>query len=133
MGGRELQRSATEVLLETHFNIEEHQLGEMILRKGDRMLESYYSERWYNIFEVYAREDNALKGWYCNLSHPAIFGEHEIIFRDLALDLIVHPDGRQELLDEDEFEDLLISDKVRQKALEGWKELSALFRQRFAK
>lgn len=131
--GRELQRSATEVLLEAHFNIREHQLGEMVLREGDRLVETYYSEHWYNIFEVHAVEDDALKGWYCNLSHPAILGKREIVFHDLALDLIVYPDGRQELLDEDEFEDLVISDEVRAEALKGWQELQDLFRERFRK
>jgi hypothetical protein len=131
--GRELQRSANEVLLEAEFNISDHQLGEMILREGDRLVESYYSDRWYNIFEVHAREDDTLKGWYCNLSHPAILGEREIVFRDLALDLIVYPDGRQELLDEDEFEELVISEEVREKALLAWKELQDFFRHRFAK
>jgi predicted RNA-binding protein associated with RNAse of E/G family len=129
--GRELQRSATEVLLEAHFNMDEHHLGEMVLRRGDRLVESYYSDRWYNIFEVRAGEDDALKGWYCNLSYPAVLGERVIEFRDLALDLIVHADGRQELLDEDEFEELLISDEVRKQALHAWEELQALFRERF--
>ena len=131
--GRELQRTANEVLLVAKFNISDHQLGAMILREGDRLVESYYSDRWYNIFEVHAREDDALKGWYCNLSHPAILGEREIIFHDLALDLIVHPDGRQELLDEDEFEDLVISAEVRGKALLAWQELENIFEQKFSK
>lgn len=129
--GRELQRSASEVLLEAAFNVDEHHLGEMVLRRGDRLVESYYSDRWYNIFEVHAVEDDALKGWYCNLSYPARLGEREIVFHDLALDLIVHPDGRQEVLDEDEFEELLIPDEVREQALRAWEELQALFRQRF--
>ncbi len=131
--GRELRRSANEVLLEASFNIIDHQSDEMILREKDRLVESYYSDRWYNIFEVHDREDDALKGWYCNLSHPAILGEREIIFRDLALDLFVHPDGRQELLDEDEFEELVITEEVREKVLLGLKELQELFSQRFSK
>ena len=129
--GRELKRSDIEVLLEAEFNIKEHRLGEMVLRMGDRLLESYYADRWYNIFEVHAVEDDALKGWYCNLSYPAVLGEREIVFHDLALDLIVHPDGRQELLDEDDFEELLISAEVRRQALSAWEELQELFRQRF--
>ena len=59
--GRELQRSETDVLLEAAFNVDEHHLGEMVLRRGDRLVESYYSDRWYNIFEVHAVEDDALK------------------------------------------------------------------------
>jgi len=131
--GRVLQRSDNEVILEASFNIPDYQSDEIVLREKDRLVESYFSDRWYNIFEVHAREDDALKGWYCNMSHPAILGEREILFRDLALDLFVHPDGRQELLDEDEFEDLVISDEVREQVLLSLKELQELFQQRFAK
>lgn len=73
------------------------------------------------------------KGWYCNLSKPAELGEDEILFRDLALDLIVYPDGRQEELDWDEFEELEISDALRGKALKGWDELRQLFTEQYKK
>jgi protein associated with RNAse G/E len=126
--GAELRRSDTEVILEARFNIEEHPLGGITLRAGDRMVETYSSRLWYNIFEVHDGESGALKCWYCNLSHPAELGEDEIRFRDLALDLIVHPDGRQQLLDEDEFAELDLPEDVRQQALEAWEELQEKFR-----
>ena len=42
------------------------------LRRGDRFIETYYTDRWYNIFEIHAREDDRLKGWYCNIAKPAV-------------------------------------------------------------
>ena len=129
--GVELERSLTHVLLEARFNIAEHFVGGMQLKAGDRLVEYYYTDRLYNIFEVYAGEDGAFKGWYCNLSKPAQLGKREIVFEDLALDLIVYPDGRQEELDVDEFEDLEISDELRAQALEAWDELREHFRGQF--
>lgn len=126
--GEELSRSVDEVVLEAAFNVEAHQLGDIVLRVGDRMIETYSSARWFNIFEVQDGDSGDLKCWYCNLSFPAELGEDEIVFRDLALDLIVHPDGRQEALDEDEFEALDLADDVRATALEEWAKLRGRFR-----
>jgi predicted RNA-binding protein associated with RNAse of E/G family len=131
--GVELARSSNTVFLEAQFDMDEHFVGGLHLRKGDRLLERYYSDRWYNIFEVYDGQSANFKGWYCNLSKPAEFGEHELLFRDLALDLIVYPDGRQEELDLDEFEALEISEALRQKALTGWDELRQLFTELYKK
>ncbi len=129
--GKVLERSKGKLVLEARFNLQEHSLGDMVLRLDDRLVETYYADRWYNIYEVCDRADDSLKGWYCNLSLPAELGEQIISYRDLALDLIVHPDGRQEVLDEDEFDALDISAEVRNKALEAWGELRELFRQKF--
>jgi hypothetical protein len=131
--GKVIERSPNEILLEAHFNIPQHYVGGMQLNTGDRLVESYYSDRWYNIFEVYDREKDTLKGWYCNLSEPAEIGKDEIVFRDLALDLIVYPDGRQEEIDLDEFEELEISEDLRAKALVGWDELRQHFIEQFRK
>lgn len=125
--GAELERGPDWLLLEARFNIDEHYVGGLRLRRGDRLLERYYADRWYNIFEVFDGQSDLFKGWYCNVSRPAHLGQQEIRFDDLALDLIVYPDGRQEELDQDEFEELEISAELRQGALEGWDEL----RQRF--
>jgi hypothetical protein len=98
-----------------------------VIRGNDRFVESYYSDRWYNVFEIHAREDDALKGWYCNVAFPAVIEEHQVSYRDLALDLIVHPDGRQVVVDEDEFVALPLNAEVRAKAREGLAALQAHF------
>ncbi len=131
--GRELARTDKLVLLEAIFNIDEHFVGGLQLKVGDRLIERYYADRWYNIFEVFDGVSGLFKGWYCNVSEPAEFREGEILFRDLALDLIVYPDGRQEELDLDEFDGLDISEELREKALAGWDELRQHFRELYKK
>ena len=100
---RLLVRGAHCVRLEAFFDRPDTWLHGMLLGRGDRFLETFYSDRWYNIFEIHARQDGALRGWYCNVGYPALLGAEVISYRDLALDLLVFPDGRQVVLDEDEF------------------------------
>jgi predicted RNA-binding protein associated with RNAse of E/G family len=78
-------------------------LGYVVFAPGDHFLEHYYTERWYNIFEV--RSDaGTLKGWYCNITRPALIDGDVVTSEDLELDLFVAPD-RQHLLrlDAEEF------------------------------
>ena len=44
--GIELARSSNTVFLEAQFDMDEHFVGGLHLRKGDRLLERYYSDRW---------------------------------------------------------------------------------------
>lgn len=131
--GKILHRSDTEVLLEAFFGLEERSIVDIPLKKGDRFLEAYYSDRWFNIYEIRDSQDDHLKGWYCNIASPAELGESEIVFRDFALDLLVYPDGRQLVLDEEEFAALQCSAQERELALAGLAQLQAQFRERFAK
>src|SRR5688500_1798754 len=45
-------------------------LGYVVFETGDHFYEHYYTERWYNIFEVRG-VSGALKDWYCNVTRPA--------------------------------------------------------------
>ncbi|MBC8163065.1 MAG: DUF402 domain-containing protein [Roseiflexaceae bacterium] len=86
-------------------------LGYVVFETGDTFVEHYYSDAWYTIYAIYRSalppwvEPANLKGWYCNVARPAVFGEASIISEDLEIDLFVSPD-RQTLLtlDMDEFE-----------------------------
>jgi predicted RNA-binding protein associated with RNAse of E/G family len=83
-------------------------LGYVVFAPGDHFLEHYYTARWYNIFEV-RTEAGALKGWYCNITRPALLQDGLVISEDLELDLFVTPDRRQLLrLDQQEFEALAL-------------------------
>ena len=85
-------------------------------------------DRWYNILEIHDREDDRLKGWYCNIGKPAVMeAGNKISYVDLALDLWVAPDGTQTVLDEDEFAALDLDDETRSKARAALAELQALF------
>lgn len=131
--GRVLAQQATEILVEAFFGLEGRSLVDIPLNKGDRFLETYYSDRWFNIYEIRDRDDDHLKGWYCNIAAPAIIAPGQITFRDFALDLVVYPDGRQLVLDEDEFEALSCSAEERQLALAGLAQLQEQFRKQFEK
>jgi len=77
-------------------------VGPLRIEPGDTMLEYYYRQHWFNIFEVIG-VTGELKGWYCNVAEAVELGPVSVRWRDLALDLVVLPDGRQVVLDEDEF------------------------------
>ena len=127
--GELLKREQHRIILEAYFDREDTPVGQLVLRRGDHFLEAYFDDRWYNIFEVRDREDHQLKGWYCNLSCPAEFREAEIAYRDLALDLLVYPDGRQVVLDEHEFNALPLSVSQLAQVRQALAELKAHFKQ----
>ncbi len=93
-----------------------YDLGPFQLDPGDVFTEFYYRGRWFNVFQI---EDSTgrLKGWYCNITRPPEIesGAEEWTIRwyDLALDLLVLPDGSHRLLDEDEFEALAPAAELR--------------------
>lgn len=70
---------------------------------GDVFVEHFWRDRWYAVKEVYAA-DGALKGWYCDVTRPAVREDAVLTVEDLDLDLWCSADGATVLrLDEDEF------------------------------
>ncbi|MFE2286002.1 DUF402 domain-containing protein [Streptomyces sp. NPDC059443] len=70
---------------------------------GDVFTEHFWRDRWYAVKEVRTAE-GVLKGWYCDVTRPAVVTETAILVEDLDLDLWVSADGTEVLrLDEDEF------------------------------
>ncbi|MBD0707776.1 MULTISPECIES: DUF402 domain-containing protein [unclassified Streptomyces] len=70
---------------------------------GDVFVEHYWCDRWFTVKEVWTA-DGARKGWYCDITRPALIGSAEVLVDDLDLDLWVSADGSEVLrLDEDEF------------------------------
>lgn len=122
-----LQREPNFVILEALFNRPDTPFMDIVLKENDRFVETFYSDRWYNIFEIYDRDDGKVKGWYCNVGMPAVFEDGVVSYVDLALDLWVSSNGRQTVLDEDEFLELDISDELRTNAQKGLRELQGLF------
>ena len=129
--GRALRREAERVVLEAFFNREDTPFMGVTLKHGDRFVETFYSDRWYNVFEIYDRDDGRLKGWYCNVGKPAVIADGSVSYVDLALDLWVAADGTQTVLDEDEFEALELDDGTKEMALRGLEELKDLFSREF--
>jgi protein associated with RNAse G/E len=101
--GRVLERTASAVVLEAFFSRERMELGFVTLKPGDRFVEYFYADRWYNVFVIYDVDNGRLKGWYCNVTRPAIIADGQVSAVDLALDLWIASDGSARVLDEDEF------------------------------
>jgi hypothetical protein len=120
------------VRLDAMWTRDEMELGYTTFAPGDHFIEWFYADRWYNIMEVRGAGDT-LKGWYCNITHPAEFQDDHITYRDLALDLWVAPDGAMTTLDEDEFDaDEAIDAHARRQALTALERLRGLVAQRLA-
>ena len=118
-----LSRDENAITLVALFNRDDLPFMDIVLKRNDRFVETFYSDRWYNIFEIYDRDDDHFKGWYCNIGNPAIIEDDFISYIDLALDLWVSADGTQTVLDEDELEELNLDDELKQKVYDGLKEL----------
>ena len=121
--GQVLKRGATCVVLEAFFNRDDMPFMDVVLKRDDRFVETFYSDRWYNVFEIYDRDDGAFKGWYCNIGYPAVIEADAVSYIDLALDLWVAPNGIQTVLDEDEFLELSIDVMTRAQAVTALEEL----------
>jgi protein associated with RNAse G/E len=114
--GRLVRRDDHSVVLEAPFviDVEQYMLLDVVLKRGDRFVETYYDDRYYNVYQIFDRDDGQLKGWYCNLSRPAQIAQTIVSWVDLALDLWVWPDGRSEILDQDEFDRLPLDAEERE-------------------
>lgn len=121
------------IVLEAFFDRDRTQVGKIVLNRGDRFVETYFTDRWYNIFEIFHREDNHIKCWYCNVTTPAVLEDNRLFYKDLALDLLVYQDGQQEVLDEEEFKNLPLDTDTRYKAQQALNELQELFLQKVQK
>lgn len=128
--GEVLQREESFIIVEAFFNRDDMPFQEIVLKRGDRFVETFYMDKWYNIFEIHDRDDGMLKGWYCNICKPAVIEDDSVSYVDLALDLWVSANGRQTILDEDELEEMHLDDELKQKIHAGLHELKERFSSR---
>jgi protein associated with RNAse G/E len=116
------------ITLEALFNRDDMPFMDITLKRNDRFVETFYSDRWFNIFEIYDRDSGDFKGRYCNIGEPAVIADDFVSYVDLALDLWVSANGDQTVLDEDELEELDLDETLKQKVYDSLKDL-----QRFLK
>ncbi len=90
------------VIIQAYWSHPTKNLGYVSFEPGDSFIEYYYTDRWYNIFDI-ASTQGVRKGWYCNIAEPAFLFEDHIEQVDLLLDVWVSPEGETLILDEDEF------------------------------
>lgn len=114
--GHIIDRDIHRLLIEAYFNIDEISFQGITLQRDDRSIECFYDDRWYNVFEIHDREDDQLKAWYCNVASPAEFSPGRVAYIDLALDVLVYPNGGFRVLDQDEFQTLNLDTKSRREA-----------------
>ena len=124
--GRILAKNENSLLIEAYFNRPDFTFHDILLKENDRFIERYFTDRWYNIFEIHDRDDDRIKAWYCNITRPAAFSPGQIAYVDLALDLLAYPDGSYLVLDEDEFSALAIDPNTRGQAREAIGRLESL-------
>ncbi|MFD5055065.1 DUF402 domain-containing protein [Streptomyces tendae] len=78
---------------------------------GDVFTEYYWRDRWYSVKEVRTAA-GVLKGWYCDITRPAVRTGTELVVEDLDLDLWRSADGTDvRRLDEDEFAESGLADR----------------------
>ncbi|MFE9507508.1 DUF402 domain-containing protein [Streptomyces anthocyanicus] len=78
---------------------------------GDVFTEYYWRDRWYSVKEVRTAA-GVLKGWYCDITRPAVRTGTELVVEDLDLDLWRSADGADvRRLDEDEFAESGLADR----------------------
>jgi len=130
--GVALELGRSHIRLEARFSRETMDLGYTTFETGDRFVEWYFADRWYNIFEVHSVHDDRLKGWYCNVTRPAAIDPAQGLVSaiDLALDVWIGIDGSVQVLDEDDFEALSLTSADRRAALAAVDELKAMARDR---
>ncbi|NLG29452.1 MAG: DUF402 domain-containing protein [Chloroflexi bacterium] len=102
-------------------------VGPLTLETGGILVERYYPARWYNVMALYI-PTGVLLGWYCNITRPAEVTADTIRWSDMALDLLVLPDGTSSELDRREFAALPLSAAERRQAEEALQALQAAAR-----
>ncbi len=123
-----LEETAEWVCVEAFFQLDGVDIGHIVFRKNDRMVEWFYKDQYFNVFQIEVADTHRIKGWYCNITRPAEFTSVSIAADDLALDVFVSLDGVVSLLDEDEFAELNLSDEERvavQRAIKTLKQMVA--------
>ncbi|WP_298405465.1 DUF402 domain-containing protein [uncultured Chloroflexus sp.] len=86
-----LARDAQSVTVQAEWRLGRVDLGLFSIEPGDVMIETFYTNRWYNIFRA-QRPDGVTRGWYCNLARPARIDDDVIETEDLEIDVIVSAD-----------------------------------------
>ncbi len=70
--GEILERLASGVIIQAYWSQATKHLGYTTFEPGDRFIEYYYTNRWYNIFDI-ADANGVRKGWYVMLRSRRFF------------------------------------------------------------
>ena len=121
--GKIIEQFSHGVVIQASWTRPARDLGYTLFEPGDQFIEYYYTDRWFNIFDI-SSADGTHKGWYCNVAEPATIKDETIEQIDLLLDVWVSPKGEPLILDEDEFTaDTTLSNQQRSGARQALQEL----------
>jgi uncharacterized protein len=121
--GEVIQRLSHGVVIQAYWKQPTKDLGYTLFEPGDQFIEYYYTDCWFNIFDI-SSTNGTHKGWYCNIAEPANIHDEQIEQVDLLLDVWVNPKGAPLVLDEDEFEaDTTLNDEQRRGARQALQDL----------
>jgi uncharacterized protein len=121
--GEVIQRLSHGVVIQAYWKQPTKDLGYTLFEPGDQFIEYYYTDRWFNIFDI-SSAGGTHKGWYCNIAEPAHIHDEQIEQVDLLLDVWVNPKGAPLVIDEDEFEsDTMLNDEQRRGARQALQDL----------
>lgn len=124
-----LQHDEQKIVIRASFTShKDYNIAGLELKNGDKCIEVFYFHRWFNIFEVYAGKSEQIRGWYCNITKPAIYQDNHLYYSDLALDVIAFHDGRQVVVDEEQFMQLPLDEPTRHKAKSELQQLRQLLK-----
>jgi uncharacterized protein len=91
------------LILDAEFDTDVRHPSLGTISRGTRMVEYYWLDRWYCIFQ-FLDGAGATTLYYCNINSPPTSTGDELRYVDLDIDIVVHPDFSYEILDLDEFE-----------------------------
>jgi protein associated with RNAse G/E len=121
-----MERSETFVRLEARFNRDDLPFQDTVFRRNDRFVETFYTDRWYNVFEIHDCEGDRIKGWYCNVGRPLVWEAPQVVsYVDLALDAWVSAAGQLTFLDWDDYARLKLDAPTRRQVRGALYELLA--------
>jgi predicted RNA-binding protein associated with RNAse of E/G family len=79
----------------------DHQLEDILLRKGMLSLGYFWQDKSYNAYHWIDAQQETV-ALYFNVCDSTIISTESIAWRDLMVDVLITPDGRCRVLDEDE-------------------------------
>lgn len=80
------------------------QVADLVLPEGTVTYAHYWTDRPFNVYHWIAPDGETL-AYYVNLGDRVALQSDRVEWRDLAIDILVTPDGRRQVLDTDELED----------------------------
>lgn len=121
-----LQKTEASLVFEAIFDRPDQVLHGLVLGSGDRFIETHYRQRWFSIFAILDQVSRQLKGWYCNINRPPRIDPPHLYSEDLAMDMLVFPNRRWKVIDEEEFAALDLRMEERRQALQAVAELQSM-------